>query len=177
MSEELLLDYDQKKSSRTAHNIFNLNIILVHLFGVVLLFELNLIPWLWLVPACSLSIMLFQYRHLKQLVSIKDTPNSPHWYIISNWALAVRHNRIVFTAYLITGSIFLIGYTLTNVFTTDPNMGKIGMMIFMYLSGNLLLAAIVVTFVLSSGAIWHINKAEMTGSLAKARKRIDLESE
>lgn len=169
MSELVTLDYNQKKQARTAHNIFNLNIILVHLFGVVILFELHLIHWFWVIPFLSISIMLFQYHHWKKLFSNHEA----HWYVVSNWGLAVKHNRIVFIAYLVCGSIFLAGYTVTNSLASDPNMGKIGMMVFLYLSGNLMLISLVVTFVLSSGAVWHTNKGEVTRALEKIRVRLN----
>ncbi|GAB6071187.1 hypothetical protein JCM30760_22840 [Thiomicrorhabdus hydrogeniphila] len=166
------LNSDQIKQAKTPHNIFNLNIILVHLFTVVILFELNLIHWLWIIPIASLSIMLFQYFYGKSLfLNLKENPES-HWYVAANWALAIRHNRIIFMAYLICGSIFLTGYIISSSLTTDPNMSNISMMIFLYLSGNLMLLTLVVTFVLSSGALWHTNKGEITRALEKLKTKL-----
>jgi len=166
------LNSDQIKQAKTPHNIFNLNIILVHLFGVVVLFELNLIHWFWLIPVFSLSIMLFQYNYGKSLLNnLKQNPELP-WYVAANWALAIRHNKILFIAYLVCGSIFLTGYTISSSMTTDPNMSNISMMIFLYLSGNLMLLTLVVTFVLSSGALWHTNKGEITKVLEKFKAKL-----
>ncbi|WP_019557419.1 hypothetical protein [Thiomicrorhabdus arctica] len=168
MSEQVL-DYNHKKRAKTPHNIFNMNIIVFHLFALVILFELNLLHWFWLIPTVSLSIMLAQYLYWKSLLSDAESSNQSHWYVIANWSLAIRHNKIVFMAYLICGTIFLIGYSISNGMTDDPNMSNIGMIVFLYLSGNLMLLTLVVTFVLSSGAIWHTNKGEITNALAKIR--------
>ncbi|WP_024850631.1 hypothetical protein [Hydrogenovibrio kuenenii] len=167
-------DYNQKRRARTPHNIFNMNIILVHLFAVVILFELNLIHWFWLIPVISISIMLFQYFYWKSLLTEIKKHAQSHWYIVANWSLAIRHNKIVFIAYLVCGTIFLTGYGISNYMTTDPNMGNIGMMVFLYLSGNLMLITLVVTFVLSSGAIWHTNKGEITRALEKIKAGLEL---
>jgi hypothetical protein len=168
MSEQAI-DYNQKNLAKTPHNILNMNILVLHVFAVVLLFELNLIHWFWLIPTISLSIMLAQYMYWKSLLSNTKSSKQQHWYVIANWSLAIRHNKIVFIAYLICGSIFLIGYTISSGMTDDPNMSNIGMMVFLYLSGNLMLLTLVVTFVLSSGAIWHTNKGEVTRTLEKIR--------
>ncbi|MPQ75508.1 hypothetical protein [Hydrogenovibrio sp. JE_KL2] len=167
------LDYNQKRQARTPHNIFNLNVILVHLFAVVILFELNLIHWFWVIPVISLSIMLLQYFYWKSLLAKLKFDLASHWYVAANWSLAVRHNRIVFIAYLVCGSIFLIGYTISNSMTSDPNMSNIEMMIFLYLSSNLMLLTLVITFVLSSGAIWHTNKGEITRVLEKIKAGLE----
>lgn len=173
---EPILDYNQKKLARTPHNIFNINIILFHLFALVILFELHLIHWFWLIPAISLCIMLAQYLYWKSLLSSDESDKQQHWYVIANWSLAIRHNKIVFIAYLVCGTIFLIGYSISSSMTNDPNMSNIGMMVFLYLSGNLMLLTLVVTFVLSSGAIWHTNKGEVTRALEKIRTGLNLQN-
>lgn len=168
------LDYNLKKLARTPHTIFNLNILLIHLFGVIILFEMHLFNWFWLIPAISLSIMLLQRRHLKSLIQQSQSNPETHWYIVANWALTIKHNQIVFYGYLICGSIFLMGYTIANGMTQDPNMSNIAMIIFLYLSGNMMLLVLVVTFVLSSGAIWNSSKGEMTNSLVKIKERLKI---
>lgn len=173
---ESIIDYNQKNLSKTPHNIFNMNIIVFHLFALVILFEFNLLHWFWLIPAISLTIMLSQYMYWKSLLSSAELSKQQHWYVVANWSLAIRHNKIVFIAYLICGSIFLIGYSVTSGMTNDPNMSNIGMMIFLYLSGNLMLISLVVTFVLSSGAIWHTNKGEVTRTLEKIRVDLNLQN-
>ncbi|MDX1796889.1 MAG: hypothetical protein R3219_09190 [Hydrogenovibrio sp.] len=164
-----ILDSNHKRLARVPHNIFNMNIILVHLFAIVILFELHLVHWFWLIPILSLSIMTAQYFYWKSLISNTESNLPDHWYIVANWSLAIRHNKIVFISYLVGGTVFLLGYTLSNDMTQDPNMSKIAMIVFLYLSGNLILLTLVVTFVLSSGAIWHTNKGEVTRVLEKIR--------
>jgi hypothetical protein len=166
-----VLDHNQKNRAKIPHTIFNMNVLFVHIFALVVLFEFNLIHWIWMIPITSLSIMLFQYRHMRLLLSdLKDND----WYVVANWNLAIRHNRILLIAYLVCGSIFLTGYTISSSMTTDPNMSNISMMIFLYLSGMLMLLTLIVTFVLSSGAIWHTEKGEVTHALEKIK--IDLEA-
>lgn len=174
---QLDLDYNQKRQARSPHNIFNINVIFVHLFTVVILFELNLIHWFWIIPIISISIMLLQYFYWKSLLTKLKSDQNFYWYVIANWSLAIRHNKIVFLAYLICGSIFFAGYTISNIMTTDPNMSNIGMMIFLYLSGNLMLLTLVITFVLSSGAIWHTNKGEITRVLEKIKAGLEPSSD
>lgn len=170
------LDYTQKSRAKTPHNIFNINIILVHLFTLIILFELRLMYLFWLIPLISISIMAFQYYYRNTLLANAKNDPEAHWYVTANWALAIRHNRILFIAYLVCGSIFLTGYTIATSMTTDPNMSNISMMIFLYLSGMLMLLTLVVTFVLSSGALWHTNKGEVTGALEKIKAQLDLAS-
>uniref|UniRef100_Q31HJ0 Uncharacterized protein n=1 Tax=Hydrogenovibrio crunogenus (strain DSM 25203 / XCL-2) TaxID=317025 RepID=Q31HJ0_HYDCU len=162
------LNYSQKKLSKTPHHIFNLNMILVHLFAVVFLFEFHLYSWFWIIPFISIVIMLSQYAFSRSLLSshkVEDDVNDQ--YVLANWKLVNRHNRIILIGYAIGGSLLSIGYFLSNTMTPDPNMAQIVMTIFLYLSGNLMLLTLLVTFVLSSGAVWHASKGEMTRALEK----------
>lgn len=162
------LNYNQKKLSKTPHHIFNLNMILVHLFAVVFLFEFHLYYWFWIIPIISIMIMLSQYAFSRSLLSNHKAENEVNnQYVLANWRLVNRHNRIILIGYAIGGSLLSIGYFLSNNMTPDPNMGEIVMTIFLYLSGNLMLLTLLVTFVLSSGAVWHASKGEMTRALEK----------
>ncbi|QBZ82812.1 hypothetical protein GHNINEIG_00849 [Hydrogenovibrio crunogenus] len=162
------LNYSQKKLSKTPHHIFNLNMILVHLFAVVFLFEFHLYYWFWIIPIVSIMIMLSQYAFFRSLLSREEIEHkATNQYVLANWRLVNRHNRIILMGYAIGGSLLSIGYFLSNNMTPDPNMGQIVMTIFLYLSGNLMLLILLVTFVLSSGAVWHASKGEMTRALEK----------
>ncbi|MDG4813140.1 hypothetical protein P8629_08995 [Hydrogenovibrio sp. 3SP14C1] len=162
------LNYRQKKLSKTPHHIFNLNMILVHLFAVVFLFEFHLYHWFWIIPVISIMIMLSQYAFSRSLLSEqKGEEDVNKQYVLANWKLVNRHNRNILIGYIIGGTLLSLGYFLSNNMTHDPNMSQIIMTIFLYLSGNLMLLILLVTFVLSSGAVWHASKGEMTKALER----------
>jgi len=146
-------------SAKTPHNIFLLNLALVHLLmaPATLILEIG-ISGLLIPLSISLLIMLYSLIKLKNL-NIND-----HWFIYAHWKLALSRYRLLFIAYTIT-LVFLLAGWLISTTSPDPNMQDIIFTVFIRISVMPTLLMVLVNFFLESSALSMAAKGEITDSV------------
>lgn len=142
-----IIKQEERRSARLPHNIFMLNLALVHLMmtPAVIALEIGIIGIL--IPLCiSLLIMAYTYINSKKKAFMQ------HPYIQKNWALALKRYRLLLIAYGVTAGLIGIG-TLLAMASPDPNMQDILQTVFIRIAVMPTLIMVMICFYLESSAI------------------------
>jgi len=156
------IDQQTSKKARIPHNIFMLNIALVHLLMTPAVIALEIGALAMLVPLLiSLAIMLHAY------LSGTYSQTSTHWFIIAHWKLAIKRYKLLLISYLITAGLIAIGWLLAMA-SPDPNMREILHTVFIRIAIMPVLIMVMINFYLESSAINMALKGEIPDSLVEA---------
>lgn len=151
-------EMDNRKAARIPHNLFMLNLALVHLLltpGIIALgagLKAILIP-LFL----SLGIMLISWRISKRTTIQSDG------FVRQHWLLALKRYRILLIAYAITASLILLGYLLAHS-SADLNMQAILQTVFLRIAIMPVLIAVLICFFLETSALGLAYRGELPGA-------------
>ena len=149
---------DNRKSARNPHNLFMLNLALVHLMmtpGIIAL-DIGLIAIL--IPlALSLSIMLISWRVSKRSAIASDE------FVRQHWLLALKRYRILLVSYAITAGLILLGHLLA-LSSPDQNMHDILDTVFLRIAIMPVLIAVMVCFFLETSALGLATRGELPNS-------------
>jgi hypothetical protein len=149
---------DNRKSARNPHNLFMLNLALVHLMmtpGIIAL-DIGLIAIL--IPlAISLSIMLISWK-----ISNRTTVQSDEL-VHQHWLLALKRYRILLISYAITAALILLGHLLA-LSSPDQNMQEILDTVFLRIAVMPVLIAVMICFFLETSALGLAGKGELPES-------------
>lgn len=136
--------------AKNPHHIFNLNIILTHLFMPLTILKTAGLIWFLLVPAVSVSVLLYVRFKAKQKLKT-DT-----WFVAANWELVWRRGKILIMSYLLAVGIVLLymildmiipsNFTMNNFAEEGASTTPIFQIIVMILSTVLVLIAVIITF-------------------------------
>jgi len=155
------LNIDKKTiiSAKKPHNIFLLNLALVHLLmaPATLILEIG-ITGLLIPLSISLLIMLYS------LIKIKNLSINEHWFIYAHWKLALNRYRLLLIAYAVT-LVFLFAGWLISTTSPDPNMRDIIFTVFIRISVMPTLLMVLVNFFLESSALNMAAKGEIVDSI------------
>jgi len=146
-------------NAKKPHNIFLLNLALVHLLmaPATLILEAG-ISGLLIPLFVSLLIMLYS------LIKIKKLNINENWFIYAHWQLALNRYRLLLIAYCIT-LVFLLAGWLISITSPDPNMQDIIFTVFIRISVMPTLIMVLVNFFLESSALSMASKGEITESI------------
>jgi len=141
------IQQEDRKSAKLPHNIFMLNLALVHLLmtPAVIALEIGIVGIL-LPLFISLSIMAYTYFNSKKEAFIQ------HPYVQKNWALALKRYRLLLIAYGVTAGLMGIG-SLLAMASPDPNMQDILQTVFIRIAVMPTLLMVMICFYLESSAI------------------------
>lgn len=146
------IDQRARKKARLPHNIFMLNLALVHLLmtPAVIAFEIGL--WGMSVPLLfSLLIMAYTYQHSK----IEEVTS--HNFIRQHWLLALKRYRLLLISYALTAVLLGTG-SLLAMASPDPNMQDILETVFIRIAIMPVLLMVMVCFYLESSALGMVTK-------------------
>jgi len=147
------------KNSKAPHNIFLLNLALIHLLmtPATLILEIG-ISGLLIPLAFSLLIMLYS------LVKIKNLDIDEHWFVYAHWKLALNRYRLLLISYGLTLALLLVGWLISTT-SPDPNMQDIIYTVFIRISIMPTLLMVLVNFFLESSALSMAAKGEIADSI------------
>lgn len=113
------VDSDTLKKARLPHNIFMLNLALVHLLQTPAVIALDIgISGMLLPLTISLLIILYTALHSKKIQT------SEHTFVYNHWKLALKRYRLLLLAYVITAGLIILGWILA-MSSPDENMREI----------------------------------------------------
>lgn len=152
---------DYARLARFPHNLFMLNLALVHLLMTPAVIAIEIGTAGILLPLIiSLSIMLYTFYQAKKL------RDSSHWFIVAHWELAGQRYRLMLIAYAITASLILAGWLLALA-SPDANMQQILRTVFIRIAIMPTLIMVMINFYLESSAINMASNCELPDSFAK----------
>jgi hypothetical protein len=149
---------DNKKTARIPHNLFMLNLALVHLLMTPGIIALDVGLKAILIPlAISLAIMLISWK-----ISKRSTTKSDE-FVHQHWLLAVKRYRILLISYAITAALILLGHLLA-LSSPDQNMQEILDTVFLRIAIMPVLIAVMICFFLETSALGLAAKGELPES-------------
>jgi len=153
---------EDKKAARLPHNIFMLNLTLVHLMmtPAVIALEIGMLGTL-LPLFISLSIMAYTY------INSNKEEYTTHPFVKLHWKLALKRYKLLLISYGITGGLIAIG-TLLALSSPDPNMQDILQTVFIRIAVMPVLLMVMICFYLESSAINLAGKGLLPGSAKPA---------
>jgi len=148
---------DEKTRAKTPHHIFNINVIITHLFGAMIILEIGESFELLLVPVISSLVILYLYTKRKSVVK-NDT-----WFVASHWTQAWRRGRILLYSYAIAIAMVLVyelidwafpgGFSM-NDFSTEGTQTSLGEVITLRFAAVVIFVAILITFMQTGIAVY-----------------------
>ena len=138
---------EDKKAARLPHNIFMLNLALVHLMMTPAAIALEIGIAGILIPLfISLTIMAYTY------INSKKEEFKQHPFVQYHWELSLKRYRLLLISYGVTASLIAIG-TLLSLSSPDPNMQEILQTVFIRIAVMPVLLVVMMCFYLESSAI------------------------
>ncbi|RDH85632.1 MAG: hypothetical protein DIZ80_01500 [endosymbiont of Galathealinum brachiosum] len=155
------LDKYTADKAKTPHNIFLLNLALIHLLmtPATLILEIGITGLL--VPLIfSLAIMFYS------LTKSRNLQAGDHWFIHAHWKLALNRYRLLLISYAVTAGLMTLGLLLSTA-SPDPNMQDILHTVFIRIAIMPTLLMVMINFFLESSALSMAAKGEIADSVIK----------
>ncbi|MCW8935644.1 MAG: hypothetical protein OQK98_13040 [Gammaproteobacteria bacterium] len=155
----ITINDDISKKSKTPHNIFLLNLTLIHLLMTPATLILKMgISGLLIPLAFSLLIMLYS------LIKMKSIDTTEHWFVYAHWRLALNRYRLLLISYGVTLALLIIGWLISRI-SPDPNMQDIIYTVFIRISVMPTLLMVLVNFFLESSALSMAARGEIADTI------------
>lgn len=148
---------DEKRRAKTPHHIFNINIIITHLFISMIVLEIGDTLELLLVPIISTLVILFLYKKKQQVIKTDS------WFVASHWIQAWRRGRILLISYgiaiamvaiyMLIDLIFPGGFSM-NDFSTEGTQTNLGEVITIRFAAVVIFVAVLITFMQTGIAVY-----------------------
>jgi len=161
-------------AAKTPHHIFNLNIILVHLFIPMIVLEIGSTIEMLLTPLISSLIIAYIYFHGKKIAQTET------WFIAAHWKLAWKRGKILLYSYAAAG-VIIIGYLLIdlifpggmmmNDFSTTDSQTSIGEIIAVRFAATVIFVAVLITFMQTGISVFDAGKGIIDPSIEKLLPR------
>ncbi|MBN2647694.1 MAG: hypothetical protein JXR44_07910 [Thiotrichales bacterium] len=161
-------------AAKTPHHIFNINIILTHLFVSMIVLEIGNTFALLLVPLLSSLVIAYLY-HRKQQAQQADS-----WFVAAHWTLAWRRGRILLFSYalallmvllyLLFDALFPGGFSMNN-FSTDGQQTKLGEIITIRFAAVVIFVAVLVTFMQTGISVYEAGKGIIDAKIVRFAPR------
>ncbi|MBD3754058.1 MAG: hypothetical protein IE937_00280 [Gammaproteobacteria bacterium] len=161
---------DEKRRAKTPHHIFNINVIITHLFISMIVLEIGQTVELLLVPMISSLVIAYLYFKRKQVIA-NDT-----WFVASHWTMAWRRGRILLMSYGIAIAMVLIytlidaifpgGFTM-NDFSTEGTQTNLGEIITLRFAAVVIFVAVLITFMQTGISVYDAGNGISNPAIAK----------
>ena len=158
------------RAAKTPHHIFNINVIITHLFISMIVLEIGNTLALLLVPLIS-SLVIFYLYHRKNSASVQAS-----WFVSAHWTLAWRRGRILLFSYAVAllmvaiywviDLIFPGGFSM-NDFSTDNSQTNLGEIITIRFAAVVIFVAVLITFMQTGISVYDAGKGILDPSIEK----------
>lgn len=148
---------DEKRRAKTPHHIFNINIIITHLFISMIVLEIGDSLELLMVPVISTLVILYMYKKTQRVIKTDS------WFVASHWIQAWRRGRILLISYAIAigmvalymliDLIFPGGFSM-NDFSTEGTQTNLGEVITLRFAAVVIFVAVLITFMQTGIAVY-----------------------
>ncbi|AHF00381.1 hypothetical protein THIAE_00245 [Thiomicrospira aerophila AL3] len=168
---------DEAQRAKNPHHIYNLNIILVHLFLSLSILKTtgNMFMFI-LVPLISIAVL--SYIRYKAYQKMRDDT----WFVSAHWMLAWRRGRLLIISYaaaIVLVSIYVLidwitpsGMTMNN-FAEDGSSTPIFQIITMFFGGAIVFFTVLITFLQTGISVYDAGKGIVDKKMAQYVPRTD----
>lgn len=162
---------DEAQRAKNPHHIYNLNIIIVHLFLSLSILKTtgNMLMFL-LVPLISIAVLSF--IRFKAYQKMRDDS----WFVSAHWMLAWRRGRLLIMSYaaaVILVAIYIMidllvpsGMTMNN-FADDGSSTPIFQIITMFFGGAIVFFTVLITFLQTGISVYDAGKGIIDKKMAR----------
>jgi hypothetical protein len=161
---------EEKKRAKTPHHIFNINVIITHLFISMIVLEIGDSFELLLIPVISSVVIAYLY------ITQKQKAKTDTWFVASHWVMAWRRGRILLFSYAIAiamvgiymliDSIFPGGFSM-NDFSTEGTQTNLGEVITLRFAAVVIFVAVLVTFMQTGISVYDAGSGISNPALTK----------
>jgi len=140
---------DEKSRAKTPHHIFNINIIMTHLFMSMIVLEIGDTLELLLIPVLSSIVIIYIY------LTAKKKAKNDTWFVASHWMTAWKRGKILLYSYALAITMVLVYYIIDTVFPGGFSMNdfsstgtqtNIGEVITLRFAAVVIFVAVLITF-------------------------------
>lgn len=163
-------------AAKTPHHIFNINIIITHLFISMIVLEIGDTVALLLVPLISSIVIYFLYSRARK----KCNQINCSWFVKAHWTLAWRRGRILLISYgialamvglyLLFDLLFPGGFSMNN-FSTDGEQTQLGEIITIRFAAVVIFVAVLITFMQTGISVYDAGKGIIDPKIEKYAPR------
>ncbi len=158
-------------AAKIPHHIFNLNIIIVHLFIPMIVLEIgNGSSELLITPFISSLIIAYTYFRGKKVAQTES------WFVAAHWKLAWKRCKVLLYSYAVAGLI-IVGYLIINKlfpggmtmndFSMDNSQTNIGEIIAVRFAATVVFVAVLITFMQTGISVFDAGKGIIDPSIEK----------
>ncbi len=161
-------------AAKTPHHIFNMNVIITHLFISMIVLEIGHTTQLLLIPFIS-SLVIFYLYNRKQKLALEDS-----WFVAAHWTIAWRRGRILLISYAIAIGMVLVyalfdmifpgGFSM-NDFSAEGTQTNLGEIITIRFSAVVIFVAVLITFMQTGISVYDAGKGIVDPSIEKLLPR------
>lgn len=148
---------DEKRRAKIPHHIFNINIIITHLFASMIILEIGDTLELLLIPVISSLVIAYLYFRRNKAISEES------WFVASHWFMAWRRGRILLISYAVAiamvaiyaliDAVFPGGFSM-NDFSTEGGQTNLGEIITIRFAALVIFVAVLITFMQTGIAVY-----------------------
>jgi len=148
---------DEKRRAKTPHHIFNINVIITHLFMSMVVLEIGDTVELFLIPLISSIVIAYLYR------TAQNKAKNDTWFVASHWMMAWRRGRILLFSYVLAIAMVLVYYIIDTIFpggfsmndfSTTGTQTSIGEVITLRFAAVVIFVAVLITFMQTGIAVY-----------------------
>ncbi|UQB42384.1 hypothetical protein JX580_00260 [Thiomicrospira microaerophila] len=162
---------DEAQRAKNPHHIYNLNILLTHLFLSLTVLKTTGNPVMFiLIPLISIAVLSYIYFRGQQKIK-HDT-----WFVAAHWVLAWRRGRILIGSYIVGLTLVAI-YSLVqwimpgglsmNNFADDGSSTPIFQIITMFFGGAIVFFTVLITFLQTGISVYDCSKGIVDKNIVK----------
>lgn len=162
---------EEAQRAKNPHHIYNLNILLTHLFLSLTVLKTTGNPVMFiLIPLISIAVLSYIYFRGQQKIK-QDT-----WFVAAHWVLAWRRGRILIGSYVVGLTLVAI-YSLVqwlmpgglsmNNFADDGSSTPIFQIITMFFGGAIVFFTVLITFLQTGISVYDSSKGIVDKNIAK----------
>lgn len=162
--------------AKVPHHIFNLNIILTHLFVSYTVFEIaHGQNWPFLI-ILLVSLTVLGYIHMRAKRAKSQLESGGSWFVAAHWTLAWHRSRILILSYFIALAIVAL-YALSNIlfpgglsmnsFDDVGSSRNIGEIIAVRFAATVIFVAVLITFMQTGISVYDAGKGIIDAKMEK----------
>ncbi|MDA3807123.1 MAG: hypothetical protein PF440_04335 [Thiomicrorhabdus sp.] len=157
-------------AAKTPHHIFNINVLITHLFISMIVLEIGQSIQLILVPLISSLVILYLYIRKQKLIKEES------WFVAAHWTIAWRRGRILLISYGIAMGMVVVyalfdmifpGGLSMNDFSAEGTQTNLGEIITLRFSAVVIFVAVLITFMQTGISIYDAGRGILEPSIEK----------
>lgn len=157
-------------AAKNPHHIFNINIIITHLFIPMVVLEIGETLALLLVPLISSLVIFYLYKR-KNSADVQSS-----WFVSAHWMLAWRRGRILLFSYAVALSMVAIYWIIDQIFpggfsmndfSADNSQTNLSEIITIYFGAVVIFIAALITFTQTGISIYDAGRGILDPAIEK----------